>query len=357
MRAIDAERGRATDGRLVEYFEATDGIAAEAELTRLICDALPIAEPIIASRIGRGGRSADDFEDVRSEVLTRLVGRLQRMRALDAEPVSDFQGYVAVVAYNCCHAHFRARFPERARLKLKLRYLMQHDSRFRLQTGAGEVLLCGLAEWPARMFESSGPSAASVKPPAVSGDFRTAPARFVQALLRQFARAIHLDDLADHVAALCGIGTSELLSIDDERSGSSELRDRSATADRTLEGREELQQMWNEISSLPPRQRIALLLNLRDEAGGNTLQAFPLTGVAGLEALATALELTPEELAELWPRLPLDDLTIAERLGLTRQQVINLRKCARERLARRTGRTAVKARVRTTFKPGSDRNA
>jgi hypothetical protein len=33
--------------------------------------------------------------------------------------------------------------------------------------------------------------------------------------------------------------------------------------------------------------------------------------------------------------LPLDDATIAGLLGLTRQQVINLRKSARERLARR----------------------
>jgi hypothetical protein len=41
------------------------------------------------------------------------------------------------------------------------------------------------------------------------------------------------------------------------------------------------------------------------------------------------------ELSEIWGRLPVDDHTIAERLGLTRQQVINLRKSARARLARR----------------------
>jgi hypothetical protein len=40
-------------------------------------------------------------------------------------------------------------------------------------------------------------------------------------------------------------------------------------------------------------------------------------------------------LRTLLTRLPLDDLTIAARLGLTRQQVINLRKSARLRLARR----------------------
>jgi hypothetical protein len=44
----------------------------------------------------------------------------------------------------------------------------------------------------------------------------------------------------------------------------------------------------------------------------------------------------PDEVfAGLWSRLPLDDASIAELLNITRQQVINLRKCARERLARR----------------------
>jgi len=47
--------------------------------------------------------------------------------------------------------------------------------------------------------------------------------------------------------------------------------------------------------------------------------------------------MTIEALAELWNSLPLDDHAIAARLGITRQQVINLRRAARERLARRLG--------------------
>jgi hypothetical protein len=58
-------------------------------------------------------------------------------------------------------------------------------------------------------------------------------------------------------------------------------------------------------------------------------------GVASFREVAEALETTPEELAGLWNRLPLEDLEIATRLGLERQQVINLRCTARERLARR----------------------
>ena len=45
--------------------------------------------------------------------------------------------------------------------------------------------------------------------------------------------------------------------------------------------------------------------------------------------------MTLEEFGEIWNELPLDDKRIAALLGLTRQQVINLRKSARERLTRR----------------------
>ena len=51
--------------------------------------------------------------------------------------------------------------------------------------------------------------------------------------------------------------------------------------------------------------------------------------------MAAAVGLSPESLAELWNRLPLEDTGLAEILDVTRQQVINLRKSARERLARR----------------------
>ena len=65
------------------------------------------------------------------------------------------------------------------------------------------------------------------------------------------------------------------------------------------------------------------------------LQLEGLTRRFGGVTAVDALALSVERLAEFFNRLPLDDATIAEHLNLTRQQVINLRKSARERLARR----------------------
>jgi hypothetical protein len=62
---------------------------------------------------------------------------------------------------------------------------------------------------------------------------------------------------------------------------------------------------------------------------------LPLTGIATIREMAAALEMPAADLATLWRDMPLEDARIAERLGLTRQQVINLRKSARLRLGRR----------------------
>jgi DNA-directed RNA polymerase specialized sigma24 family protein len=117
--------------------------------------------------------------------------------------------------------------------------------------------------------------------------------------------------------------------------GVHELADAQPDAAAAFERRTYLHRLWQEITALPPRQAAALLLNLRDAKGANAVSLLPLTGVASLRDVARILGMPAEELAALWSRLPLDDATIAVTLGLSRQQVINLRKSARQRLARR----------------------
>jgi hypothetical protein len=102
-----------------------------------------------------------------------------------------------------------------------------------------------------------------------------------------------------------------------------------------VEQRHYLRKLWVEVCQLPLRQRAALLLNLRDSQGRGVVALLPLTGIASMRQISEILELPPEMFATLWNELPLDDVVIGEQLGITRQQVVNLRKCARQRLARR----------------------
>jgi hypothetical protein len=98
-----------------------------------------------------------------------------------------------------------------------------------------------------------------------------------------------------------------------------------------LQIRDYLRHLWMEIRLLPWHQRVALLLNM-DE-----IHLFPETGIVSVRDIANTLEMPSEELGALWYDLPLDDLSIAPRIGkdVTRQQVIGYRRKARLRLARR----------------------
>jgi hypothetical protein len=114
-----------------------------------------------------------------------------------------------------------------------------------------------------------------------------------------------------------------------------DLHELAPSAFEQLASKESAEHLWREIEQLPPRQRAALLLNLREAGGGSAIPLITVTGLATSERIAELTGIPAGELASIWNQLPLDDNTIASRLGATRQQVINLRKCARERLARR----------------------
>ena len=159
------------------------------------------------------------------------------------------------------------------------------------------------------------------------------PAPLLDAVLRAAGGPVPFDRLVGTIGSLVApTGRDATPAVD-------ALADRDAVpADRQLEHREFAEALWREVRLLPVRQRVALLLSLRDAHGSGVLWVLPLTGVAAVRDIARTLEMPEQELAELWNRLPLDDVAIGERLGCARQQVINLRWSARKRLSNRLGR-------------------
>ena len=92
---------------------------------------------------------------------------------------------------------------------------------------------------------------------------------------------------------------------------------------------------WKSEAKKYVRAPIKLFETVHLPGGVNAITLLIVLGVTTVDNIAPIVGMTAPELAGVWNELPLDDLTIAERLGVTRQQVINLRKAARERLARR----------------------
>ncbi len=311
--------------------------------------AMPVIRQIVNSelRVWHGSASSQDAEDVCSDAEARLLKRLRALHDGPHEnPIADFPAYVAEIARNSWDQSLRRAYPERARLKNQVRYLLGHRRSFALWQNENQEWLCGFEAWKNRRIDSFDC--------APLQQLLYDPSRFIEAETNEDLGQMELEGLLKIIfqSVNCPIGLNPLVGIisdltgirdrfvvlpreDDERDPLESLPDTRVDIEKQFERSSELLWLWTEICRLPLRQRTALLLNLRDAQGQGVIALFPLTGVATLRQIADALAIPAEQLAELYNRLPLDDATIAQRLGLTRQQVINLRKAARERLGRR----------------------
>jgi len=331
---------RDADRSLRPFLDAPDEESARGHLGDLLeREAAPVARDVVRGHLR--GRAGHDIDDVTAGVLLSLAAHLRtlRLRGDSGAPIRAFASYVAVIAHNACHAFLRERAPQRARLRARTRYVLTRDPRLALWEGAGRGWLCGPAirrggAWDPRSASRLAEMSRQVAPipfPAL-----------VSALLDPLPGPARFDDLVDALASVLGVsdeGASSRSRDDGEDSPRArEVADPAPSAEEALGQRTFLARLWSEIRELPPRQRIALLLNLRDAEGRGMIGLFPITETATIGELARALDMTEAGLREIWDDLPRDDEWIANRLGATRRQVINLRKCARERLGRRLRR-------------------
>ncbi|MEP6635074.1 MAG: hypothetical protein ABJB97_00010 [Acidobacteriota bacterium] len=345
---------RGSDVALQPFLLAPDEAEAERLLARLLSDhAEPIIKGIIKRKVsvsssGSSPTGSEDAEDMYSDALVQLLARLQRARACpDVNAINDFRGYVAVITYNACNQRLRRKYPERWRLKNRLRYLLTRQQDFALWETAGAEWLCGLALWQRQTKEGeSGTSLEQLRDHPRALERTRLPTEnlqlmslpdLVSAVFQCAGAPVEFDELVRTVSELQGIQDHRVVGgAGDERDARAleRLPDLRASVASEVEQRSYLGKLWAEIVQLPLRQRVSLLLNLRNEQEG-VLALFPLMGLVSLRQLAESLAMSAEQFARLWNDLPLEDTIIAEHLGVTRQQVINLRKSARARLARR----------------------
>lgn len=333
---IEAEQAAAgNDPLLIPFLEAPDDREAEQALARLVSEEVtPLVKQIVGYKLRACAVGSQEVEDLCSETLVNLLARLGDLRShRTSEGIRNFRGYVAVTAYHACHEYLRRKYPQRHILKNKLRYLLTHQPDFALwKTEEGEWM-AGLAGW-ARCAprEETRAFAHEPVPHAAAASLK----ELLPSVFQRAGRAIELDELVGIVAEAYKI-KDQLAGRENhnERATFENIADERRHVDREVDRRLYLERLWGEISRMSPNHCAALLLNLKDERRACAIELFLVTGVASFEQLAAALGRTEEWLATIWNRLPVDDLTIAQHLGLSRQQVINLRKSARQRLAKR----------------------
>jgi len=339
---------QATDVVLLPFLQATDHEHAERLLAELIREqADPIITKILKTKLrvslngSQGNQQNQDALEMANDLRAKLIADL---RAVQQNPgrksITSFRDYVAVKTYSACADYFREKNPRRWRLKNLLRYQLKQNPRFALWKAENSYWYAGLSEWrEAAALSNHLPSSQTILEM-----YSTKPAQDISAaeLLSAVFESSGQPIEFERIVTLA----AEVWSVTDLAPESMDITDRepvpeSPGVDLLLEQRLYLAHLWLEVCRLPVLQRTALLLNLRDAQGGSAIFFIPHLGIASQKQIAKMLELNEEEFQSLWGELPLDDACIAEMFGITRQQVINLRKTARERLARRMEKSEV----------------
>ena len=340
------------DPLLLPFLESRDEREEASLLVRLITEQ---ADPVIRRILGyklqcyaaqnKTGLQTPDVEELYSDIHLYLLKRLRQLKEEPSDkPVSNLRGYIATIARHSCDEYLRRKYPRRRQLKDKVRYCLTNNPEFALWEAADLGLTGGLAGWKQK---SAAHFTYLNAQPKGDGEELYAKLRPIDAnglplphLLRVIFEAsggpLELDYLTGLIARLWNIEDRPAESFDAyDNLPAGGLGDAVTSADTIIEYHQILQQLWIEICQLSRPQRVALLLNLRNPQGINIITLFPATRVATFEQLAAALDIPAKSFEELWAALPMDDLRIAQYLGITRQQVVNLRRSARDRLARR----------------------
>lgn len=311
------------DPRLSHYLAADDERVRSRELERILTEEVRPHARSVLSRYIRSDWPIEPFDadDILGHVTYRVLRKLRSATVLEEESVQNLEAYVTTLTKNAVRDLMRQRSPQRTRVKSRLRYLVTRHPRLALWPLNGATL-CGFAAWANRTdYETNAETVRGAV--RATGGFTTALSELIETVLDTVQKPVRLEDL---VAALAPPVTTETVSSD-ESAG--------PLQHDALEARQYLQVLWGEIRELLPKQRAALLLNLREPGSGNAVALFVSAGLATLDEIAEAIGMSRSDLSAIWDTLPLDDLKIGEHLGLRRQQVINLRKAARERLTRR----------------------
>jgi hypothetical protein len=256
---------------------------------------------------------------------------VEELRAGRAAPVANLDAFVAALAARACNDYFRRAYPAFHSLRNKLRYLLgRYPDLARWKDQGSGIWLCGLVAWQSP-GKTARPLIADVERIEGLHDALSAqhPADQLSEVFLRMNAPIPFNDLAHLMARLWNV----------QESGAEDLEDRQAVdagqpLDVTTAQKQWLTVLWQYVGDLNRNQRMALLLNLKGPGGCCGASLLVTTGVATIRQIARAIDLPDEEFAGLWERLPLNDQEVADLLALTRQQVINLRKCARAKLTR-----------------------
>ncbi|MEO6049934.1 MAG: hypothetical protein ABIP78_01200 [Pyrinomonadaceae bacterium] len=337
--------GEMLNGLLREFVLAPDAESDRALETLYQQGVEPSASAILRYKLRVSLRADDDGYsnqiglELLSEVKAALFPVLRCMRS-EAKPdkIENFSAYVNAAALNAYRQYLRDRHPNRLRLRNKIRYILARRIGYAVWKDNGGIWLCGLAEWQEHGIQKVSSARIEGLEAPFQGhtyeqlDHNAKIISVIESIFEMSKAPIVFEEIVSLVWD--SLDQREAQSVSETDGVLDHVPSKLRDVGQQLDDRQLLDRLWEKTCTMPLRHLRALFLNLRDENGDNLIALLPQLGIASIRQIAAALEYEPEDFAKLWAELPLDDLTIAERMGLTRQQVINLRQSARASLRR-----------------------
>ena len=341
------------DPILKRFLSAKDDAEADRQLAILLAEhAEARIKSIIMARLHSHFNNYErhpDFEDLFSEVKTKLVAYLEELKATPtARPCKDFRGYVAAIAHNACNDYLRQLYPARARLYKQVRDLLHAHPDFAIWRAKDENKrsdwICGFDSW--QEVRSTSKSTDWLQ--QFYEDPRAVVERLAQgtdihlwelddllaAIFNQVGEPISVDDVVSVIADAKGIKDLPAISFDsDEQDLAQNLSDSRVRIDTILEMREPLKMIWEALCQLPRDEFKVYMLYAQDDTGEDLITLFLAAKIVTASQIAELLDLSADQLLNVWiARLPLDNETIAKELGIKVERVYKLRFQAGKRL-------------------------
>ena len=118
-----AQRVVVNDPILAPLIEAPDEVSRGRALEQILS---AVAHPLVRSIMTRARSTVlrdDDADDIAATIDLRLVRRLQRLALFEDDAIASVIDFVAALTYHTIYDILRRRYPERARLKNRVRYI------------------------------------------------------------------------------------------------------------------------------------------------------------------------------------------------------------------------------------------
>jgi hypothetical protein len=300
------------------FLEAQDTKTARRSLIQLEQLLVPDLERTLETQ---GIRESAPKQDAREKLRQRLS-----LLPEQGAPLPDLERLTNAVAYECAAQQLNEQNPRRRQLQLLILYVLRNRAdRFQLRKDASGLLLTGVQK-ARRQTDSprwrrlQAEPAALARPLLLGLDLQVADylPQLLERLLGGMGHLVPVMPLVSVVAALNEVPRPTVAPADE----------RLLLAEK-IEAVYLLRQLWEELQTLPVRQRLILVLGARNDEGKSLLLLLTEQGVVSEAELAQALEIGVRSFPLLLRELPCDDERLAELVKLTPESVRQHRQSAR----------------------------